>query len=94
MQIENQNIIIKKTDIIYDYKYYDRNEKKNYNIKREQELLFFGTKDMLNQLNDPDNEQYFIDVTYKIIPYKYHPYKLLTMKEFNKKTKNTKFVFW
>ena len=76
--------------IIYDYKYYDRHDKKNYNIKREQEIIFFGTEEMINQLKDPDNEQYFIDVTYKIIPFKYHPYKLLTMKAFNKKTKNTK----
>ena len=90
LQIENQNIIIKKTDIIYDYKYYDRHDKKNYNIKREQEIIFFGTEEMINQLKDLDNEQYFIDVTYKIIPYKYHLYKLLTMKAFNKKTKNTK----
>ena len=93
LQIENQNIIIKKTDIIYDYKYYDRHDKKNYNIKREQEIIFFGTEEMINQLKDPDNEQYFIDVTYKIIPYKYHPFKLLTMKAFNKKTKIQNYVF-
>ena len=29
LQIENNNIIIKITDIIYDYKYYDTSKKNN-----------------------------------------------------------------
>ena len=45
---------------------------------------------MLSQLSNKDNKQFFVDVTYKIIPFKYHPYKLLTIKSFNIKTKNTK----
>ena len=45
---------------------------------------------MYNELNNKDNQQFFIDVTYKIIPYKYHPYKLLTIKAFNNQSKNTK----
>ena len=79
---ENKDIIVKKTDMIYDYKFYDISEKKTKTIKREQEAIFFGTKDMYNELNNKDNQQFFIDVTYKIIPYKYHPYKLLTIKAF------------
>ena len=87
---ENKDIIVKKTDMIYDYKFYDKSEKKTKTIKREQEAIFFGTKDMYNELNNKDNRQFFIDVTYKIIPYKYHPYKLLTIKAFNNQSKNTK----
>lgn len=45
---------------------------------------------MLSQLSNKDNKQFFVDVTYKIIPFKYHPDKLLTIKSFNIKTKNTK----
>ena len=28
-------------------------------------------------------KQYFIDITYRIIPYKFKPYKMLTIKGFN-----------
>ena len=41
---------------------------------------------MISQLSNKENK----DVTYKIIPFKYHPYKLLTIKTFNFNTKNTK----
>ena len=49
LQIENNNIIIKTTDIIYDYKYFDRLKKKYNTIKREEEIIFFGTNEMLSQ---------------------------------------------
>ena len=49
LQIENNNIIIKTTDIIYDYKYFDRSKKKYNTIKREEEIIFFGTNEMLSQ---------------------------------------------
>ena len=45
---------------------------------------------MISQLSNKDNKQFFLDVTYKIIPFKYHPYKLMTIKAFNCQTKNTK----
>ena len=55
-----------------------------YYLKRRRNN-FFGTK-----LSNKDNKQFFVDITYKIIPFKYHPYKLLTIKTFNCNTKNTK----
>ena len=39
---------------------------------------------------DENNVQYFIYITYKILRPKYHPYRLLTLKAFNKNSKNTK----
>ena len=90
LENEIEDIKIKKIDITYDYKYYDKDEKSYKNKTREEEIIFFGTVNMLNQLVDENNVQYFIDLTYKIIPPKYHPYRLLTIKAFNKITKNTK----
>ena len=45
---------------------------------------------MLSQLSNKNNKQFFVDITYKIIPFKYQPYKLLTIKTFNIKRKNIK----
>lgn len=54
-------------------------------IKKRQYLknCFFGTQSMFNNLNNNNIKQYFIDITYKIVPLRYKPYKLLTIKGFN-----------
>ena len=56
-------------DVIYDIKI------KNKIEKREERLIFFGCKNNLNIIKDI--KEAFIDITFKIIPKKYHPYKLL-----------------
>ena len=44
---------------------------------------------MFENLNNKDIKQYFIDLTYKIIPRKFKPYKMLTIKGFNTDTKQS-----
>ncbi len=87
---EIKNLIIKKTDISYYIKYYNKHQKIYKNIKKEEEIIYFGTKEMFENLNNNNITQYFLDVTYQIIPYKFKPYKLFTIKGFDNNNKFTK----
>jgi len=80
---DTNNLIIKVYDVEYNYKQYNKNNKKEAITKRIQKIIFFGTQSMFNNLNNNNIEQYFIDITYKIVPLKYKPYKLLIIKGFN-----------
>ena len=85
---EIKDIIIKTYDIIYEKKIKVNNEYKT--INREEEIIYFGNKEMFENLNNINITQYFLDFTYKIIPHKYKPYRLMTLKGFDTNTKNTK----
>ena len=63
--------------------------KKNETVKREEKIIFYGTKDMHANLNNNNIKQFFIDFTYNIIPIAYKPYKLLTIKGFNVEIKQS-----
>ena len=41
---ENKDIIVKKTDMIYDYKFYDKSEKKRKLLKGSKKLYFLVLK--------------------------------------------------
>ena len=84
---EIPNLIIKIYDIEYDYS--KNKNKKNQKESRNEKIIFFGTKEMFENLNNKDIKQYFIDLTYKIIPRKFKPYKMLTIKGFNTDTKQS-----
>lgn len=45
---------------------------------------------MFDNLNNNKISQYFLDVTYQIIPFKFKPYKLFTIKGFDKCNKYIK----
>ena len=47
--------------------------------KENRKLLFLEKKDGLQSLNAEKIEELFIDITFKIIPKKLRPYKLLTI---------------
>lgn len=85
---EIKDIIIKTYDIKYEKKIKENNEYKT--INREEEIIYFGNKEMFENLNNMYITQYFLDFTYKIIPHKYKPYRLMTLKGFDTNTKNTK----
>ena len=79
-------------DIIYEIK----SNKANKNITRKQTIIIFGNKDNLNLLKDANYYEFFVDVTFKIIPKCYKPYKLLSLASIdnnNNKTKIICFVF-
>ena len=46
-------------------------------------VIIFGNKDRINLFKNNDYKEYFIDVTFKIIPKKYRPYKLMTIASIN-----------
>ena len=45
---------------------------------------------MFDNLNNPNIKQYFLDFTYKIIPNKFKPYRLMTLKGFDLASNSTK----
>ena len=80
-------IIVKSTDTKYEY--INNKDPHNNKEQREEKIIVFGTKESLKLLNDKDVNEYFIDITFKSIPKKFRPYKLLTISCFNKKYKCT-----
>ena len=82
---EFDNFLYKTIDVNYEIIYYDKRRKTNSKINKEEKIIFFGTKTMYENFNNKEIKQFFIDITYKIIPNKYKPYKLLTIKGFNTK---------
>ena len=85
-KISNEDIEIKlnSIDIFYEYK-----TKKNSTEKREEKVFIITTQNMNNKLKDKNIENYFIDITYKIIPKHFKGYKLMTITGVDKITKNT-----
>ena len=85
-KLSNDEITINvhSADIFYDF------ENKNKKIiKREETLIILTTEDMKNKFKDEKIENYFIDVTYKIVPKNNKNYKLLTIKCFDNNTQST-----
>ena len=82
---EFDNFLYKTIDVNYECNYFHKTTKKYYKINREEKLIFFGLKNMYENFINNDIKQFFIDITYKIIPNKFKPYKLLTIKGFDAK---------
>ena len=59
---ENLKVNIKTIDIFYEYKYQN-----NKTENREQKVIVITTEYMEKKLKDKDIENFFIDVTYKIM---------------------------
>ena len=49
---------------------------KNKNVEREERIIYFGLKKYLANLNYENTIEFFFDITFKIIPKKFYPYKL------------------
>ena len=64
--------------------------KKNIVIKKEQKAIIIDNKNTYAFLNKENNDEYFIDITFKIMPKKYTNYKLMIITCINKKTNSTK----
>ena len=79
---EDIKVNIRTQDIAYNYK-------KNKNQKREQTLIFILTDKMEELIKDNNIINFFVDVTYKIIPKRHRKYKLLTITGVNKNNLNS-----
>ena len=62
------------------------NDKKE---KREQKVMFITTEMMEEKLCDKKIDNYFIDITYKIIPKHYKKYRMMTITCSENTTNNT-----
>ena len=70
----NKDIIIDSYNISTEYK------NKNNNIEvRSQNIIIISNKDMIKYLNYKNGNQYGFDLTYKIVPKSFSPYKLMTL---------------
>ena len=85
-KISDNNIKVnnKTIDIFYDY------NEKNKIIKREERVIILTTETMEKNLKDPNISNFFIDVTYRIIPlHNKNKYKMMTITGTNDENYNT-----
>ena len=73
IKIEFPNLYSAINDINYKIKI------KNKEVNREQRIIMFGNKDRIPLINKNVIEEFFIDITFKIIPPKFRPYKLFVL---------------
>ena len=75
---EKLKVNLKSIDIFYDIK-----NKDNKTTKKEEKVIIITTDIMENNLKSNNLTNYFLDVTYRIIPKIHHNYKLLTISGIN-----------
>ena len=68
------DININITDINYNLK---NNNKKE--INRKQRLIFFGLNKNFSLSNKNETNEFFIELTFKIVPKNFRPYKLMVI---------------
>jgi len=61
---------MKRFEVNYETNYYNTKTKQNNKIKKGEKIIFFGIKEMFSNFRNKFIKQYFIDITYRIIPYK------------------------
>ena len=74
IDLKNLNYNVYSTDIKYSYE-----EKKNKMVERSQKIILFGLSEQIKLLNKKETLEFFLDITYKIIPSKFRPYKLIVL---------------
>ena len=80
----NNNITIEIFPINTEYK-----RANNIKEKREQNIIIISTSDMIKYLDYNNSKMYGIDITFKIIPRSFKPYKLMTIYTIDKEKKST-----
>lgn len=76
------NFDIKSIDIKYEYNFKKNNIEKSE--EREDKLIIFGTKESIKLLDYKNTGEFFVDTTFRIIPKKFKPYKMMTISSKNK----------
>ena len=57
--------------------------------ERSEKIIIFCNKERLNLMKNEDYFEYFLDVTFKIIPKSFRPYKLLTLASLDNRNKKS-----
>ena len=81
---DGKKLEINETDIIYLITI------NNKTIERKEKIVIITTEKMRQLLKDTNINNYFIDLTYKIIPKTQKPYKLMTITAVDNKENTTK----
>lgn len=82
IQLELPDLFTNILDIKYEIKI------KNKNETREQRLFIFGLNKRKEMLNYNNTIEFFIDVTFQIIPSNFRPYKLFVLSGIKKNDVN------
>ena len=80
---EEQKFQVSFSDIVYKISI------NNKEVERNEKIVILTTKKMREILKDINISNYFIDIIYKIIPYRQKPYKLMTISVVNENTNVT-----
>ena len=80
------DLFVEITDFNYEIKI------KNKDCKRSNRLYFFGLKKNLEIIETKNLDEIFLDITFKIIPPKFRPYKLLVIIGMSKVHKKPKII--
>ena len=81
-------LYIKIYDIIYEFKL------KNKSENRENRLYFFGLKKNMDLISYANIIEFFVDVTFKIIPVEFLPNNYSLLMELLKQKKNLNHLIW
>ena len=78
IKIEIPELFTNILDIKYDIKF------KNKNETREQRIIIFGLDKRKEMISYNNTVEFFIDITFQIIPSNFRPYKLFVLSGINK----------
>ena len=79
---------------IKDFKYYmvdfnyENKEKNNKVVNRNQRVYICGIQNNINLLKETETKEFFLDITFKIIPKNFRSYKLIAISLFPIKYEN------
>jgi len=72
-----------------DIKYYAEKGNNSIDNERKQKIIVLRKKDRLNKIMSQDHYEYFIDITFIIVPKFYRPYRLMTIATIDNKENRT-----
>lgn len=75
-KIKNNQPNLKIFTLDIQYEIINKNSKKENKFEK---LIFFGKEDNIKYINKDYCVEFFLDVTFDIIPVKYRPYKLMVI---------------
>ena len=77
-----------------DLKYNIKLNSKNRNVERSEKIIIFGNKNRLNSISKNEYKEFFLDITFKIIPKCFRPYKLITLAALDEKNNRTVLLYF